>query len=228
MILYGTGSGRTSSFYQNYLHALYVTDDALGNVYTGQNTFSNLSADTSPGAGDAAQYTRFVDAITPLGSQPAFYIHYNDAYQFLDGTSMATPVVSGIAALAGSLSGSLTAEQIKGTILGSVDVLPSLQGKILTGGRVNAYKALISITSIIPPSNLSAQLQGTDIILAWTDNSTGESGFKIERKESGGEFAEIASVNANQTGYTDSGLKAGKTYSYRVRSFNTCCLLCLL
>jgi len=212
------GQGGPGSFYQNYLHALYVTDDALGNVYTGQNTFSNLSVDISSGAGDGAQYTRFVDAITPLGSQAAFYIHYNDAYQFLDGTSMATPIVSGIAALAGSFYSSLTAEQIKGIILGSVDVLPTLQGKILTGGRVNAYKAL---TSIIPPSNLNAQLQGTDIILGWTDNSTGESGFKIERKESGGEFAEIASVNANQTSYTDSGVKAGKTYSYRVRAFNT-------
>jgi hypothetical protein len=63
-------------------------------------------------------------------------------------------------------------------------------------------------------------LQGTDIILAWTDNSTGESGFKIERKESGGQYTEIASVNANQTSYTDSGVTAGKTYSYRVRSFN--------
>lgn len=211
----------STSFYQNYLRALYVTDDALGNVYAGQNIFSNLSADISSGAGDGAQYTRFVDVITPLGSQPAFHIHYNDAYQFLDGTSMATSVVSGIAALAGSFCSSFTAEQIKGTILGSVDVLPSLQGKILTGGRVNAYKAIRSVTSIIPPSNLSAQLQGTDIILAWTDNSTGESGFKIERKESGGQFAEIASVNANQTGYTDSGVKAGKTYSYRVRAFNT-------
>ena len=66
------GLGGPGSFYQNYLHALYVTDDALGNVYTGQNTFSNLSADISPGAGDAAQYTRFVDAITPLGSQLLF------------------------------------------------------------------------------------------------------------------------------------------------------------
>lgn len=209
--------GGPGSFYQNYLHALYVTDDALGDIYTGQNTFSNLSADISLGAGDGAQYTRFVDAITPLGSQAAFYIHYSDAYQFLDGTSMATPVVSGIAALAGSLYSSFTAEQIKGTILGSVDVLPSLQGKILTGGRVNVYKAL---TSLVPPSNLSAQLQVTDVALAWTDNSAGESGFKIERKESGGQYAEIASVNANQTGYTDIGLKAGKTYSYRVRAFN--------
>jgi subtilisin family serine protease len=206
----------STSFYQNYLRVLYVIDDALGNVYTGQNTFSNLSVDLSSDAGDGAQYTRFVDAITPLGSQAAFYIHYNDAYQFLDGTSMATPVVSGIAALVGSFHSSFTADQIKGAILGSVDVLPSLQGKILTGGRVNAYKALIAP---LPPSNLNAQLQGTDVILTWADNSSGESGFKIDRKESGGQFTEITSVNANQTRYTDSGLKAGKIYSYRVRAF---------
>jgi subtilisin family serine protease len=211
------GQRGPSSFYQHYLHAFYITDDALGNIYTGQNTFSNLSLDITSGDGDGARYTRFVDAMTTVGSgQAGFYIQYNDAYQFLDGTSMATPVVSGIAALVGAFQSSFTADQIKGAILGSVDVLPSLQGKILTGGRVNAYKALIAF---IPPSNLNAQLQGTDIILTWTDNSSGESGFKIERKESGGQFTEIASVNANQTSYTDSGLKAGKTYSYRVRAF---------
>jgi hypothetical protein len=62
---------------------------------------------------------------------------------------------------------------------------------------------------------------GTSIVLTWTDNSAGEDGFRIERKESGGEFAEIASVNANQTTYTDSGLMEGVTYSYKVKAYNS-------
>jgi subtilisin family serine protease len=207
------------SFYQNYFHALYITDDAIGTLYRGQNVFNTLSADIASGNGDGAQYTRFVDALIPLDSQSGFFIDYEDAYAYLDGTSMATPFVAGIAALVGSLYNNFSIEQIKGTILGSVDVLSSLQGKVSTNGRVNAHKAL---NALMPPTDLNAKVQaGTSIVLTWTDNSAGEDGFRIERKESGGEFAEIASVNANQTTYTDSGLMEGVTYSYKVKAYNS-------
>ena len=130
---------------------------------------------------------------------------------------MSTPAVAGIGALLLSLHNDFTADQIKETILGSVDVLASLQGKVLTGGRVNAYRAL---TALLPPSNLIAAAESkTQVLLTWTDNSQGESGFSIERKESGGQFAEIATVSADQTTYTDSTVVAGKTYAYRVRAF---------
>ncbi len=208
----------STSFYQNYLHAIYITDDAFGAIYTGFNAFSNLLINISPGAGDGASYSRFVDAIKPLDSMPAFYIDYNDAYQFLDGTSMATPMVSGVAALVASFYSNFTTNQIKETILSSVDIKSSLKGKILTGGRINAYK---SITSLMPPSDLKIILSGTKVILTWKDNSTGESGFIIERSVSGGQFVEIASVAFNITTYTDSGLEAGKIYTFRVKAFNT-------
>jgi hypothetical protein len=70
------------------------------------------------------------------------------------------------------------------------------------------------------PSNLTATATGsTTISLAWKDNSNNESGFKIERKKSGGNFSEIATVGANGNSYNDSALSGGFTYVYRVRAF---------
>jgi hypothetical protein len=57
--------------------------------------------------------------------------------------------------------------------------------------------------------------------LSWTDNSTNESGFKIERKTGGaGTFAQIAAVAVDTTSYNDTGLIDGDTYCYRLFAFN--------
>lgn len=58
------------------------------------------------------------------------------------GTSMATPVVSGVAALVLSVEPKLTVEQLRERLLTSVDKLPVLQGKIASGGRINAARAV--------------------------------------------------------------------------------------
>ena len=63
-------------------------------------------------------------------------------YKYLNGTSMATPYVSGVAALLKSQNPSMTVAQIKSRILSSCDILPSLSGKVATSGRLNAAKAL--------------------------------------------------------------------------------------
>jgi len=65
-------------------------------------------------------------------------------YGYKSGTSMAAPVVSGIAGLIWSYQPNLSHLEVKDAILNSVDKIESLNGKILTGGRVNAYKALLS------------------------------------------------------------------------------------
>ncbi len=63
-------------------------------------------------------------------------------YHLLSGTSMSTPFVSGLAALILSQKPALTPSQVKDRILRTADVVPALQGKLLTGGRINAYRAL--------------------------------------------------------------------------------------
>jgi hypothetical protein len=59
------------------------------------------------------------------------------------------------------------------------------------------------------------------IDLFWTDNSSGESGYRIERKTGpAGTYAVIATVGTNDDSYANTGLGASTTYFYRVRAFN--------
>jgi hypothetical protein len=71
------------------------------------------------------------------------------------------------------------------------------------------------------PSGLSATaVSQTGIDLSWTDNSTDESAFRIERSPNGSSgWAEIATVGANVTAYSDTGLACGTPYYYRVRAY---------
>jgi subtilisin family serine protease len=66
----------------------------------------------------------------------------NDDYREASGTSMATPYVSGTAALVLALEPNLTVEKLRERLLRSVDKIDSLGGKIQSGGRLNAAKAL--------------------------------------------------------------------------------------
>jgi Calx-beta domain len=66
----------------------------------------------------------------------------------------------------------------------------------------------------------TAPAAAAQLTLSWTDNSNNEDGFRIERRISGGSFAQIAVVAANVTSFIDSGVTAGTTYCYRVRAYN--------
>ena len=64
------------------------------------------------------------------------------AYGLESGTSQATPFVSGLAGLLYSQNPNLSYLQVRSVIFSSVDILPSLNNKILTSGRINALSAL--------------------------------------------------------------------------------------
>ena len=72
------------------------------------------------------------------------------------------------------------------------------------------------------PSSLSASADSSSrITVRWSDNSNNETGFRLERSGNGVDFTEIATLGANATTYSDSGLPAGTTYYYRVRAYNS-------
>ena len=66
----------------------------------------------------------------------------------------------------------------------------------------------------------TASAAAAQLTLVWTDKSNNEDGFRIERRTSGGSFAQIAVVAANVTSFIDSSVTAGTTYCYRVRAHN--------
>ncbi|HYT49116.1 MAG TPA: S8 family peptidase, partial [Pyrinomonadaceae bacterium] len=63
-------------------------------------------------------------------------------FRELKGTSMATPFVSGVAALILSQNPNLPVSDLRAKLLKSVDPIPSLKGKVSSGGRINAAKAV--------------------------------------------------------------------------------------
>jgi hypothetical protein len=71
------------------------------------------------------------------------------------------------------------------------------------------------------PTGLNAQLSGSQINLTWTDGSTNESGFRIERKTGAGAYTQIADLAAGTVSYSDTNIATGNTYAYRVYAYNT-------
>ncbi|TQV89310.1 S8 family serine peptidase [Aliikangiella coralliicola] len=92
----------------------------------------------------------------------------NNTYMDLSGTSMATPHVAGVVSLLASLFPNDTPVERKNRILNNVDSISSLSGRTLSGGRLNALKAVES--SPFAVAKFSWAKQG-ELTRQFTDNS---------------------------------------------------------
>jgi subtilisin family serine protease len=147
-----------------------------------------------------------------------------DSYGSYSGTSMATPHVTGAIALYASTHPGAPAAEIRQAILDAALPTSSLSGRTVTGGRLDLSEVISPPPATPPaaPSGLVAEaVSYNQIDLSWTDNSTDEDGFTIERSIDGTTFAEIATVGPDVTSFSNSGLSASTTYYYRVRAFHS-------
>jgi hypothetical protein len=91
--------------------------------------------------------------------------------------------------------------------------------------RVAAYRSGGSSsppTAPAGPSGLNASsVAYNKVVVAWTDNATNESGYKVERSSDGTTFSEVANLGTNASAYSDTNVAASSSYSYRVRAFNS-------
>ncbi|MGI8905405.1 MAG: hypothetical protein ACR2IE_02815 [Candidatus Sumerlaeaceae bacterium] len=97
-----------------------------------------------------------------------------------------------------------------------------------SGGATNAGQAFLmggpdsAVAPPAAPSNLFAvTISSTQIRINFTDNSSNEQGFIVERRlQSGGSFSVITTLGENVVEYLDGGLAPSTGYCYRVKAFN--------
>jgi subtilisin family serine protease len=135
-----------------------------------------LSEDLSAFDGGSSTFLRFRLVSDSVFTDDGVYLDdvevscRGNGYRSLSGTSMASPHVAGVAALVAARVPTATVSELRSALLDSVDRKPSLAGKVATGGRLNALRALLkarpdtvapSAPTIKGPQNNSYDTDGT-------------------------------------------------------------------
>ena len=137
-------------------------------------------------------------------------------YNTISGTSMATPHVTGIAALVRGKMPGWNVAQVKAAILGGVKTNATLSGKIVTGGTVSAFKTLSStVTETVPPTvnasvsaqpNVNGWINGAVTLTLTATDNVGGSGVRDVRYVVGASSTTVAGSTASVT-YSTSGIR---------------------
>ena len=164
-----TGTGTTiadSAWLAKYLRVDLVSN-ALVAVAKGrpETSFAGLS----PVLSDPLINISYCDAVLPADTVAVRTMDWaGSGYGAMSGTSMAAPHVTGVVALVTQRFPGITAQQVKDRILATVKLLPSLTGKVTTGGRLDASAALAPYGAQVTAFSGASSLDGT-ITLAWTN-----------------------------------------------------------
>lgn len=145
-------------------------------------------------------------------------------YQYMSGTSMASPHVAGAAAFVWSVNPALTAAEVKQVLLDSVDKKSALQSLCVSGGRLNLHEAALLAEGgdLLPPLPdpetflIKASATGLTTIVAQAVKATDKSGVQY--------YFECVENHAYDSGWQDSPLylrsdyAQGTTYTFRVKA----------
>lgn len=141
-------------------------------AYTFPNIISVAATDHNDSLAWFSNYGRSAIDVAAPGVN-IFSTIPNNQYLYMDGTSMAAPYVSGAAALIKSYNKSLTNMEIKDVIMNSVDPIDSMKDRLVSGGRLNIYRALKSIVS--PPTPTPEPVIGELSVMVYNPSKQNQS-----------------------------------------------------
>jgi hypothetical protein len=132
-----------------------------------------------------------------------------DGSMMADGSLMTDGVLLG--------DGSLLAD---GVLLADLSVQASRA--LIQGDNTAAMSKVVeaSLPPVAPSALKAAAASKTQINLTWADNSSDETGYKVERSTDGLTFTQLTTLAGNSTAYASTSLTGGKKYYYRVRAYN--------
>ena len=149
----------------------------------------------------------------------------DNQYAYLQGTSMATPNVTGTVALLKSINPNSSVDDIIDAIEDNVDVKSSLNNKVSTKGRVNSYKAAKSVQNenSAPSANDDSATTEyeTKVTIDATANDNDADGDSLSITSVSAPSHGSAVINNNKVDYTpESGFSGNDSFSYAISDGN--------
>lgn len=157
-------------------------------------------------------------------------------YGTISGTSMASPHAAGALALLASRNNPNNASDVytlydtirqTGNYNWTDDSGDGIQEPTLDLSRTDIFNPVLvagpgSTPPAAPTNLLASAISASQINLSWSPADATATGFYIERCTGLGctGFSQIATVGASVNSYSNTGLTASSSYSYRVRAYN--------
>jgi hypothetical protein len=204
--------------YQNVMAVASTGPDDIYAFYSQYGSHTDIAA---PG-GEMGPYTDGIYSTMPtypvyLTTNFGFYTNYD----YLHGTSQASPHVAGLAALLWSADPSLTPDQVQTRIENSaVDLGPSGWDSTYGHGRINAYQTLKAYEALDAPNLYTISNSDGDgsYLVDWSSVS-GATSYTLQEDDNQAFTSPKTIYNGANTQYQVNGRETGFWY-YRVRASN--------
>ncbi len=206
-----------------YDNTMAVAATTISDGYAYYSQYGNYCDVSAPG-GEIGFLGDPQGILSTLPTYSDFYLKttygYEENYDYLQGTSMATAYVTGLATLIWSVDPNLTADQVQDAIQNSADDLGNPGPDMNFGrGRVNAQAALQAMAPPKAPT-LSPIQQGWfgEYQLDWSD-VPGASSYTLQEDDNTAFSSPALRYNGTKSSYQVSGQDGG-TWYYRVLASN--------